>query len=159
MTTTLRPSPAVSTVVGIAITIEPAIESVGDLRIHLTGELDAWSGPTLKHALTGLRPPAGATGHRRSRVVLDLHELSFLDVSGLSALDESRSALLAAGWIVTAGPAQPHVCRLLRYAARCGWLADGPLVAEASAASHLHVTPTPAGQRRRPHSITSVHQC
>ena len=124
MTTTFQPAPVVRTVVGIVITIEPTIANVGDLRIHLTGELDAWSAPTLTQALAGLRPAAPVPGHRRGQIVLDLHELSFLDTGGLTALADSRKALLAAGWLVTAGPAQAQVCRLLRFADRSGWLVD-----------------------------------
>ena len=123
---------AVATVVGIAVTIEPTIEHAGDLRIHLTGELDAWSEPTLTHALAGVRPPAYVPGQRRGHIVLDLHELNFLDIHGVSALDESRSALLAAGWVVTAGPAQQQVCWLLRYAARAGWLTMAAAAAAAA---------------------------
>lgn len=159
VSTTFGTNRAVTTVVGIAVTIETTIEQVGDLRIHLTGELDAWSKPTLTHALTDLRPPARAPGQRRGHIVLDLHELNFMDVNGLCALDESRSALVADGWVVTAGPAQRQVCWLLRYAARSGWLADGPLVAEDSTAAHLHAPSTSRARRRRPQSVSSVNSC
>jgi anti-anti-sigma regulatory factor len=159
MTITSAPHRVVATVVGLAIGIEPVLERAGDLRVHLIGELDAWSRPTFTHAVRQLRPPARVPGQRPSNLVLDLHELNFLDAHGLAALDAGRSALLADGWVVTAGPAQPQVCRLLRLAARAGWLADGPMVADDSTASHLHVPATSEGCPRRPRSVTSVSHC
>lgn len=159
MITSSDTEPAVHTVVGMAITIEPALEHVGDLRVRLTGELDTWSSPTLLHALAGLRPAAGGPAGRQRQIVLDLHELSFLDTGGLAALEDTRAALLAAGWFVKAGPAQPQVCRLLRFAERAGWLVNGPLVVEQSSESHLHVVPTSSEHRRRARSVESVRTC
>jgi hypothetical protein len=143
----------------MAVNIEPMMEHRGDLRIHLIGELDAWSKPTFTFAVARLRPPVRLPGQRPGHIVLDLHELNFLDVHGLAALDASRSALLADGWVVTAGPAQPQVCWLLRYAARAGWLADGPLAADDTAASHLHAPATSEASPHRPRSVTSVSHC
>jgi anti-anti-sigma factor len=160
MTTTgTTESGATPTVVGMAVTIEPRTDRDGDLRIHLTGELDAWSAPTLTLALAGLRPSPGGLLDQPHQIVLDLHELSFLDTSGLAALEDCRAALLAAGWWVKAGPAQPQVCRLLRFADREGWLLDGPMAPEQSSASHLHVVPTQGEQRRPPESVRSVRTC
>jgi anti-anti-sigma factor len=159
MTTTVHPDRAQPTVVGLAVLIEPTVENVGDLRIHLTGELDAWSAPTLTHAVAGLQPPSPASADHRARIVLDLHELSFLDTGGLTALQDSREALRADGWLVTAGPSQPQVCRLLRFADRAGWLIGGPLAAEQSSASHVHAMPTSADCRRRPRSVSAVSAC
>lgn len=159
MSTASTPHRAAPTVVGLAVTIEPTIGHAGDLRVHLIGELDAWSAPTFTHAVARLRPARHVPGKREGHIVLDLHELNFLDVHGLSALDAGRSTLLADGWLVTAGPAQPQVCWLLRYAARVGWLADGPLVADDSAASHLHAPAASEACPRRPRSVTSVSHC
>ena len=105
---------------GIALT---TVER-GDLRIRLTGELDLWSAPALSRAVDELRPAAGGPTGRGRRVVIDLHELTFLDTAGLTALEKGRGTLAAAGWLVTVGRAQPHVRRLLRFAERSGWLSD-----------------------------------
>jgi anti-anti-sigma factor len=158
-TTVSTESAAFPTVVGMAVTIEPIMGRDGDLRIHLTGELDAWSAPTLTMALAGLQPSPSGPRDQPQQIVLDLHELSFLDTSGLAALEAGRAALLTAGWCVEAGPAQPQVCRLLRFADREGWLVDGPMAAEQSAASHLHVVATPTEHRRPPEAVRSVPTC
>jgi anti-anti-sigma factor len=143
----------------LVVTIEPTVENARDLRIRLAGELDMWSAATLARMLTALRPSARASGARRWEIVLDLHELTFIDTSGLTALDEARNGLTAAGWYVTIGPAQPQVCRLIRFAQRSGWLASGPLAAEDSSTSHVHITPASAEQGGRPRSVTVVNYC
>ena len=145
MSLTTEPLPAA---VGITVTVEPALGHDGDLRIQLVGELDRWSAPTLAHALVGLRPPPHVEGQHPAEVVLDLHELCFLDCQGLSALDAGRRELLAAGWLVSARPAQPNVQWLLRFAHRCGWLQDGPLVPEDSSILQAQVPPMLVEQRR-----------
>ena len=145
MSMTAEPLPAAA---GMTVTIEPAVEHRGDLRIYLSGELDSWSAPTLACALVGLRPPAHVEGQHHAEVVLDLNALSFLDCSGMSAIEAGRRELLAAGWLVTAGPAQPNVRRLLRFADRSGWLTDGPLIPEDPSISHAQVPPTLVEQRQ-----------
>ena len=125
--TTNSSSEPVPPVVGVSVTIEPTIDN--GLRVRLTGELDTWSAPTLTNALAALRPTCrGKADGRRQVIVLDLSDLDFLDTGGLAALVDCRADLVAAGWFVTAGPAQPQVRRLLRFANRAGWLIDGPLV-------------------------------
>jgi anti-anti-sigma factor len=139
----------------VNVTIEPTIDN--GLRVRLSGELDTGSAPTLTTALAGLRPASRGPADRRRQIVLDISDLDFLDTGGLAALDDCRADLLAAGWFVTAGPAQPQVHRLLRYANRAGWLIDGPLSTEESSAPHLLVVPAPA--ERHPRSGFSPRRC
>jgi anti-anti-sigma regulatory factor len=74
-----------------------------------------------------LQGTAGIPAQRRPDVVLDLSRLSFLDTAGQSALDDARLALRSTGARVCMVEAQPHVGRLLAYAAEAGWLAQDAL--------------------------------
>jgi anti-anti-sigma factor len=106
----------------MSVTVERSAGNSDDVLVRLGGELDAWTGPTLTEALAGLCRPRGITTPRRGTVVLELRGLSFLDSGGLATLVDCRQALVDAGWAVTAGPAQPQVCRVFEYAAQLGWL-------------------------------------
>jgi anti-anti-sigma factor len=129
VTTSIQPQPVDDATPDISVTIEPVVGRRGDVRVQLVGELDAWTGPMLADALAELRRPVGSPAQRRGDVRLELHGLSFLDSTGLSALVENGKALVDAGWTISAGPAQPQVSRLLRYATQLGWLPDGALTA------------------------------
>jgi anti-anti-sigma factor len=102
-----------------AVTVE---EARGHVRARVVGELDWWTAPSLVDALTALPDHAGIPAQGRREVELDLSRLSFLDSAGLSALSDSRLALLTAGWRLRLVKAQPHVGRLLTYAVAAGWL-------------------------------------
>ena len=54
--------------------------------VHVAGELDLASAPSLLETLTALEPAAGY-------VVVDLTDVSFLDSSGLSVLLQARQRL------------------------------------------------------------------
>ena len=80
-------------------------------RLALRGELDMLSAPVLTRELEQ------AARRRPMRIVLDLGELSFMDVSGLRAiLDAARSARRDGGSLVIANP-MPHIVRLLELTA------------------------------------------
>jgi anti-sigma B factor antagonist len=115
----------------LSVNVERSASNHGHVRVLLTGELDAWTGPTLREALIDLCRPADTLARRRGSIVLELRDLNFLDSSGLAALIDCRQELLDAGWVVTAGPAQPQICRVLGYADQLGWLPAGLLMVEA----------------------------
>ena len=80
-------------------------------RLALSGELDMLSAPILERELR-----AAARRHPR-RIVLDLRELTFMDVSGLRAiLDAARSARRDGASLAIANP-MPHIVRLLELTA------------------------------------------
>jgi anti-anti-sigma factor len=114
-----------------AVTVEEAHGQVQvQVRVHVVGELDAWTAPSLVDALTAVTDPAGIPAQSLHQVELDLSQLSFLDTAGLSALSDSRLALQAVGWRLHLVRAQPNVSRLLAYAVESGWL-PGDLVDQA----------------------------
>lgn len=81
------------------------------LRLALRGELDMYSAPLLSRELDSavLRSPL--------RIVLDLADLSFMDVSGLrTILDAARSARRHGGTVEIENP-MPHIVRLLELTA------------------------------------------
>jgi anti-anti-sigma factor len=80
-------------------------------RLALRGELDMSSAPVLAREL------ARAARRRPDRIVLDLAELSFMDVTGLRAiLDVARRVRRYGGAVVIENP-QPHILRLLELTA------------------------------------------
>lgn len=121
MTSSARRHDAVQPPAPFAVTIE---DLRGAIRVRVVGELDAWTGPVLSGALRGLHHHAGVPVQRQPDVVLDLSLLSFLDTGGVTALTDGRLALLAAGRHLRLVGAQPHIGRLLTYAADAGWLAQ-----------------------------------
>jgi anti-sigma B factor antagonist len=75
--------------------------------LHLRGELDADTAPTLHAVLADLleRPAP--------RIVVDVSQLKFCDSIGLSAFITSKQVLTArGGWLSFAGP-NPFLARLL----------------------------------------------
>jgi anti-sigma B factor antagonist len=80
-------------------------------RLALRGELDMLSAPLLARELEAV------SRRHPSRIVLDLADLTFMDVSGLRAiLDAARSARRDGGALVVANP-MPHIVRLLELTA------------------------------------------
>ena len=106
---------------GFAVTI---LEKRGRVRVRVVGELDACTAPSLQQSLSGLEGRAGIPAPRGRDVELDLSGLSFLDTAGISALADCRTAMRKAGWHFRVVRAQPHIGRLLAYAAAAGWLAQ-----------------------------------
>jgi anti-sigma B factor antagonist len=83
----------------------------GEVRLALRGELDMYSSPVLERELSAL------SKQRWTRVVLDLAELSFMDVTGLRAiLDAAREARREHRSLVIENP-MPHIIRLLELTA------------------------------------------
>lgn len=79
--------------------------SEGLFVVALSGELDMASAGELSLRLAGLRSA-------RTRIVVDVSALAFIDSSGLNALVTSARAVDADdGWIVVAGPSQ-HIARV-----------------------------------------------
>jgi anti-anti-sigma factor len=104
------------------------IETDGDssaLIIRLAGELDAGTADELERSLSAVLEP-------RALVVLDLHELTFVDSLGLNILFRTREWADARGVTLRTVRAPVHVQRLLALAALDGSL--GPFYADADAA-------------------------
>jgi anti-anti-sigma factor len=95
------------------------------LIVRLAGELDAGTADQLERALTEVLEP-------RSLLVLDLHELTFVDSLGLNILFRTREWADANGVTLRTVRAPVHVQRLLALAALDGSL--GPFYADAEAA-------------------------
>jgi anti-sigma B factor antagonist len=86
-------------------------ESAEGARLALHGELDMSSAPML------VRQLEAAESSRPREIVLDLAELSFMDVTGLrTILDAARRARRVGGSLVIANPT-PHIIRLLELTA------------------------------------------
>ena len=82
-----------------------------ETRLALRGELDMLSAPLLARQIDAVE------GRKPARIVLDLGELSFMDVSGLRAiLDAARSARRDGRTVAVANP-MPHIIRLLELTA------------------------------------------
>ena len=80
-------------------------------HLALRGELDMLSAPLLARRIQA------ATRRCPDRIVLDLRDLRFMDVSGLRAiLDAARSARRDGRSLVIANP-MPHIVRLLELTA------------------------------------------
>ncbi|MER0443662.1 STAS domain-containing protein [Streptomyces sp. Edi4] len=73
----------------------------GGIRVlTVAGEIDYHTGDTLHRAL-------GTTGAGDARVVLDLHQVTFMDSSGINILITAHHALTeAGGWLRLAAPAE-----------------------------------------------------
>ncbi|PWJ02374.1 anti-anti-sigma factor [Streptomyces sp. NWU49] len=75
--------------------------------LTLSGEIDHHTGDTLRQALD-------ASGTPRPRVVADLHQVTFMDSSGINVFLAAHRALNeAGGWLRLAAPA-PAVLRTLQ---------------------------------------------
>ena len=93
--------------------------------LRLEGELDAATAPDLERSLTTLPSPGPV-------VVLDLHELSFLDSLGLNMLFRAHEWALTRDVALRIVRAPVHVQRLIALAAMEASL--GPFYADAEAA-------------------------
>jgi anti-anti-sigma factor len=93
--------------------------------LRLEGELDAATAEQFERFLTGMPEPGPL-------LVLDLHELSFVDSLGLNKLFRAREWATAHGIALRVVRAPVHVQRLLALAALDGSL--GPFYPDASAA-------------------------
>ncbi|MDQ3671317.1 MAG: STAS domain-containing protein, partial [Actinomycetota bacterium] len=90
-----------------ALSISVAEPSDGVFVVSLVGELEATSSDELSRQLAGLR------GNARTRVVVDVSGLTFIDSSGLNALVMGARAVEAnEGSLVVAG-APRYVARVL----------------------------------------------
>jgi anti-anti-sigma factor len=77
------------------------VRDAGRVRVQLRGELDLATAPILSHRLSKLRD-------RSESVLLDLDELTFIDMSGLRVLVAASDDASRDGWsfAVTRGSAQ-----------------------------------------------------
>jgi anti-anti-sigma factor len=82
------------------------IRDARGVRVRLRGELDLAGAPTLGEAL-------GKLHERRELVLLDLDELSFIDMSGLRVVIAAAAQASRDGWGFTVTPGSPQVRRLL----------------------------------------------
>jgi anti-anti-sigma factor len=104
------------------------IDVAGDgagVVLRLRGELDAATAPELERELTGLAQTGPV-------LVLDLHELSFLDSLGLNMLFRAHEWALTQDVALRIVRAPVHVQRLIALAAMEASL--GPFYADAAAA-------------------------
>ena len=86
-------------------------DSSAAIRLELRGELDMYSAPLLERELSAVERDDA------SGIVLDLAELTFMDVSGLRAiLDAARGARREQRAFVIENP-MPHIVRLLELTA------------------------------------------
>ena len=96
-------------------------------RLIVSGELDIATQPLLVTAFSGLD---AASGHGGS-FVLDLHNLTFVDMYGVRALSDVQIQTTAAGYLLRVDPPSNNcTCRTLHLAVRSGWLT--PAFADAS---------------------------
>jgi anti-anti-sigma factor len=100
-------------------------DTVAGVVLGLVGELDAATAHELERRLTGLV-------QRGPVLVLDLHQLSFLDSLGLNMLFRAREWALTQDVVLRIVRAPVHVQRLIALAAMEASL--GPFYADAAAA-------------------------
>jgi anti-sigma B factor antagonist len=87
------------------------VEDAEHAQLSLRGELDMSSSPVLTRELELVE------SHHPKEILLDLAELSFMDVSGLrTILDAARRARKVGSSVVIANPL-PHIVRLLELTA------------------------------------------
>jgi len=90
------------------------------------GELDLASGPLLAAVVTDLGREAPSPCDVHPRLLLDLSAVTFIDVCGVRALNDVHGHLSGLGGVIDVTPPVGRgPRRLLRYAARAGWLAPG----------------------------------
>jgi len=143
----------------------------GDVRVPLRGELDLATGPALIAGLALLADPVygaspgkfagtpaktavdsapdGLRPSRRGTVQLEMSEVTFLDSSGLTALDDARTTLIAAGWRVCLTRPRPAVLKVLNFAINAGWFPADAACGDVEVwgqrtATGLTLTPWPA---------------
>ena len=78
----------------------------GRVRVRLRGDLDLASAPTLAEHLRRL-------GNRRERVLLDLDELAFIDMSGLRVVVQAAETASRDGWTFAITQGSAPVRRLI----------------------------------------------
>lgn len=94
------------------------------VSVRVYGSLDCSTREVFTEAVAcaGRRSGAVSSWAARPSVKLDLSRLAFLDVSGLTALADSRAALLAVGCELCLIRPRQTVLRLLDFATAAGWL-------------------------------------
>jgi anti-anti-sigma factor len=81
----------------------------GAVRVRVAGTMDIASVPRFEQFLSVLHEPG-------QRIQLDLRALSFIDVSGLRALDDAQRRAAAGGWTVEIVAVTWEASRLMRLA-------------------------------------------
>lgn len=95
-------------------------------ELIVTGELDVETGPPLQDAVKDLGWGVPSPDHDRLRLHIDLTAVSFIDISGVQALNDLHAYVdRHDGQLHVTPPVARAPRRLLRYAARSGWLAPG----------------------------------
>ena len=92
------------------------------VRLVLVGELDMAGSAALEAGTRALVALPRSPGAPLGEAHLDLEGLRFIDSTGLSRLLAARDSLAAAGWRVSFVHPAGQVERLLRMAARLGWM-------------------------------------
>jgi anti-sigma B factor antagonist len=82
------------------------VRDAGRVRVRLRGELDLASAPRLTECLRRL-------SERREQVLLDLDELTFIDMSGLRTLLTAAEDASRDGWAFTVTRGSAPVRRLI----------------------------------------------
>ena len=72
----------------------PRLANTEWFHIHARGELDIATAPNLLQVLT-----AAITGHPRRHVVVDLHDVTFIDCTGLGVLMQARNHIPDRFWL------------------------------------------------------------
>ena len=91
------------------------VRDAGSVRVRLRGELDLASAPRVTECLRRL-------SERREQVLLDLDELTFIDMSGLRTLLTAAEDASRDGWALTVTPGSAPVRRLITLAQLDGQL-------------------------------------
>jgi anti-anti-sigma factor len=97
------------------------VRHAGTVRVRLRGELDLAGAPTVTDCLRRLQ-------ERGEQVVLDLDELTFIDMSGLRVVLTAADSASRDGWTFAVTRGSPQVRRLIALVRL-----DGQLPVEASA--------------------------
>ena len=87
------------------LSVEP-LELERETVLVLRGEFDLTGIEVFESAMAGVSP--------RGTLVLDLHELTFMDSSGLGALIVARERARSEGWSLLLSSPQPAVAMVLR---------------------------------------------
>jgi anti-anti-sigma factor len=82
------------------------MRDAGRIRVQLRGELDLATAPLLTERLGRLR-------ERRERVLLDLDQLAFIDMSGLRAVLAAVENASSDGWALALTSGSAQVRRLI----------------------------------------------
>ncbi len=82
------------------------VGDAGSVRIRLRGELDLAGVPSLSRRLIAMR-------NRHAAVILDLDQLTFIDMSGLRVVMQAAEDASRDGWSFSVTRGSPAVRRLL----------------------------------------------